>query len=54
MVVIFICIIAAVVAYLAFTKNGQQIKNRASGTVAEKIKDDAMTPEGAKARYNTE
>ena len=53
MVVIFICIIAAVVAYLAFTKNGQQIKNRASGTVAEKIKDDAMTPEGAKARYNT-
>ena len=53
MTIIIICVIVAIIAYLQFTKNGKQIKNVASGTVTEKIKENAMTPEGARARYNT-
>ena len=53
MAIIIICVIVAIIAYLQFTKNGKQIKNVASGTVTEKIKENAMTPEGARARYNT-
>ena len=53
MTIIIICVIIAIIAYLQFTKNGKQIKNVASGTVTEKIKENAMTPEGARARYNT-
>lgn len=53
MTIIIICVIVAIIVYLQFTKNGKQIKNVASGTVTEKIKENAMTPEGARARYNT-
>lgn len=53
MAIIIICVIVVIIAYLQFTKNGKQIKNVASGTVTEKIKENAMTPEGARARYNT-
>ena len=52
MAIIIICVIVVIIAYLSFTKNGKQIKNVASGTVTEKIKENAMTPEGARARYN--
>lgn len=52
MAIIFIIVVVAVVAYLFLTKNGQKIKSRASGTITEKIKEDAATPEGAKARFN--
>ena len=52
MVAIFICVVVLIAAYLLFTKNGQKIKSRMSGAVEEKLKEDAMTAEGAKSRYN--
>lgn len=50
--IIVILVIAAVV-FLATTKTGKRLKMRASGTADEIIGNDASTPDGAKAYYNS-
>ena len=50
----FIVVAAVIVAgILLFTKTGKRIRIRASGTADEIITNDAKTPEGAKAYYNS-
>ena len=50
--IIVIFVIAAVV-FFATTKTGKRLKMRASGTADEMISNDASTPDGAKAYYNS-
>lgn len=49
--IIVICIL--VVIMFSGTKTGKSLKARVSGTAEEMINNDASTPEGAKAYYNT-
>lgn len=49
---IVILVIAAVI-FFTTTKTGKRLKMRASGTADEMISNDASTPDGAKAYYNS-
>lgn len=49
---IVILVIAAVILFTT-TKTGKRLKMRASGTADEMISNDASTPDGAKAYYNS-
>lgn len=50
--IIVILVIAAIV-FFTTTKIGKRLKMRASGTADEMISNDASTPDGAKAYYNS-
>lgn len=49
----FIIVVIAMIYFFKFTKTGKRLRIRASGTSDEKFSEDASTPEGAKAYYNS-
>lgn len=49
----FIIVVIAMICFFKFTKTGKRLKIRVSGTSDEKFTEDASTPEGAKAYYNS-
>lgn len=53
MISLIIVAVVIVAGILIFTKTGKRIRVRASGTADEIITNDAKTPEGAKAYYNS-
>nr|DAR20386.1 MAG TPA: PspA/IM30 family [Caudoviricetes sp.] len=52
-ILLLIIIIAVVVGFFFFTKTGKRIRLRASGTSDQIFEEDASTPSGAAAYYNT-
>ena len=52
-VLIIVILVIATVVFFATTKTGKRLKMRASGTADEMISNDASTPDGAKAYYNS-
>lgn len=52
-VLIIVILVIAAVVFFTTTKTGKRLKMRASGTADEIIGNDASTPDGAKAYYNS-
>lgn len=52
-VLIIVILVIAAVIFFTTTKTGKRLKMRASGTADEMISNDASTPDGAKAYYNS-
>lgn len=52
-VLIIVILVIAAVIFFTTTKTGKRLKMRASGTADEMIGNDASTPDGAKAYYNS-
>lgn len=52
-VLIIVILVVAVIVFFTTTKTGKRLKMRASGTADEMISNDASTPDGAKAYYNS-
>lgn len=52
-VLIIVILVIAAVVFFTTTKTGKRLKMRASGTVDEMISNDASTPSGVKAYYNS-
>lgn len=52
-VLIIVILVVAVIVFFTTTKTGKRLKMRASGTVDEMISNDASTPGGVKAHYNS-
>lgn len=52
-VLIIVILVIASVVFFTTTKTGKRLKMRASGTADEIIGNDASTPDGAKAYYNS-
>lgn len=52
-ILLLIIIVAVVVGFFFFTKTGKRIRLRASGTSDQIFEEDASTPSGAAAYYNT-
>ena len=52
-ILLLIIIVIAVVGFLFFTKTGKRVRLRASGTSDQLFEEDASTPSGAAAYYNT-
>lgn len=52
-VLIIVILVIAAVVFFTTTKTGKRLKMRASGTADEMISNDASTPDGAKAYYNS-
>lgn len=52
-VLIIVILVMAAVVFFTTTKTGKRLKMRASGTADEIIGNDASTPDGAKAYYNS-
>lgn len=51
-VIVIGLIAVAAIGFFRFTKIGKRIRLRATGTINEKLEEDASTPEGAKAYFN--